>query len=90
MKVRAGSIYLYDPVLMDVADPPYGHPERGELLKVVNLHGCPKANTMNHCHVNFARTSRTPKGRHRKAGDFAGLVCCNSLKSRNPVASKEG
>ena len=69
MKVRANSVYQYDPVLLDLMDPPYGRPEKGDLLKVVNLPGCPKAGTMGMCHVNFAET-----------GEFAGLVCVNSLK----------
>jgi len=36
-------------------------------VQVVNLRGCPKANTMGHCHVNDAD------------GRFAGLVCTSSL-----------
>ena len=68
-RVRVNSVYEYLPVLMDRCDPPAGRPQPGDLLRVVNLPGCPKAGTMGMCHVNFART-----------GEFAGLVCCNSLQ----------
>ena len=71
MKVRANSTYVYSPVGMDVYDPPTGNPKAGDLLKVVNLNGCPKANTMGMCHTNFA-----------ESGKFAGLVLTNSLKKR--------
>ena len=39
----------------------------GQMVRVVNLYGCPKANTMGHCHVQDMN------------GRFAGLVHCNSL-----------
>jgi len=42
----------------------------GEEVRVVNLPGCPKANTMNHCHVQ------------RLDGSWGGLVHCNSLHTR--------
>ena len=66
-RVRAGARYIYDPVMLDVVHPPYNL-EPGDVVTVVNLHGCPKANTMGHCHVNKAD------------GTFGGLVCTNSLK----------
>lgn len=71
MKVRAGSTYTYNPVLIDRTDPPYGKPQPGQLLRVVNLHGCPRANTMQHCHVVDAKT-----------GDFVGLVHTSSLEKK--------
>ena len=71
MRVRANSTYVYDPVGMDVYDPPVGSPKPGDLLKVVNLPSCPKANTMGMCHTNFAET-----------GKFAGLVLTDSLRKR--------
>lgn len=71
-RVRAGAIYNYDPVLIDKIDPPYGVQvgilESGHSVRVVNLPGCPKANTMGHCHIETVAT-----------GDFLGLVCTNSL-----------
>ena len=65
MRVRVGSSYVYDPVLFDVANPPFGV-NVGDVVTVVNLPGCPKANTMGMCHV-------------AKDGKFAGMVCTNSL-----------
>lgn len=70
-KVRVGAKYTYEPVMLDLLSPPYGA-ERGILkagdqVKVVNLYGCPPANTMGHCYVNTL------------AGEFAGMVCTNSL-----------
>jgi hypothetical protein len=73
-RVRPGSRYKYVPVLWDVADPPYGvtrgHLNTGDIVRVKNLHGCPPANTMGMCHIETL------------AGEFAGLVFCNSLQSR--------
>ena len=70
-KVRVGTKYVYMPVLLDAADPPFGV-RAGDIVRVVNLPGCPKANTMGHCHVE-------------KDGKFAGLVCTGSLKKLNEV-----
>jgi hypothetical protein len=39
----------------------------GDRVRVVNLHGAPKANTMNHCHIESLE------------GDFLGMVHVNSL-----------
>ena len=68
-RVRVNSIYRYEPVLIYRCNPPYNI-KAGELVRVVNLHGCPKANTMGHCHVQHLD------------GSFAGLVCTNSLEKR--------
>lgn len=67
MKVRVNGTYVYDPVMLDVVD---GRTSlrKGDMVKVVNLPGCPPANTMGHCHVADPET-----------GKFIGLVCCNSL-----------
>jgi hypothetical protein len=69
-KVRAGSVYTYEPVPMDRFSPACTA-EAGQVVRVVNLPGCPKANTMGHCHVQDAET-----------GAFLGLVVTNSLKPR--------
>jgi hypothetical protein len=66
MKVKVGSTYRYSPVLLDRVHPPYNI-ETGDIVRVRNLYGCPKANTLGHCHVEHLD------------GSFAGLVCCNSL-----------
>lgn len=67
MKVRAGSVYVYHPALIDAID---GRTSlvSGDVVRVVNLPGCPKANTMGHCHVADMTT-----------GQFIGLVCTGSL-----------
>ena len=57
MKVRVGSFYYYSGRRFEVA------------CQVVNLPGCPKANTMGHCYVE-------------KQGRFAGMVHTNSLHTR--------
>jgi hypothetical protein len=67
-RVRAGEVYAYDPVLLDRYDRHTAHIEVGLFVRVVNLPGCPKANTMAHCHIEGAVT-----------GEFLGLVHCNSL-----------
>jgi hypothetical protein len=69
MKVQAGRSYFYHANLLDTIDGRTSLTE-GEEVRVVNLHGCPKANTMNHCHVE------------RLDGSFGGLVHCNSLHTR--------
>lgn len=65
MKVRANHEYIYYPNLLDRVD---GRTDLvpGSIVRVVNLPGCPRANTMQHAHVYFE-------------GRFAGLVHCNSL-----------
>ena len=66
-KVRVNGIYVYDPVLLDRFDSRTSL-RKGDMVKVVNLPGCPSANTMGHCHVVNPETAK-----------FIGLVCCNSL-----------
>ena len=66
-RVHVNTLYRYKPVLLDRGHPPYNVRE-GDIVRVVNLPGCPKAGTMGHCHVEHPN------------GDFAGLVCCNSLE----------
>lgn len=69
-KVRANSEYYYNPVGMDKWDARTSL-KVGDKVKVVNLRGCPPANTMGHCHVTLD-------------GNFAGLVLCNSLTKEKP------
>lgn len=66
-RVRVGSNYIFEPVMMDITNPAIpGALKKGDLVKVVNLPNCPPANTMGFCYVN-------------KNGKFAGMVCTNSL-----------
>jgi hypothetical protein len=65
-KVKVGKQYIYNPVPMDIFDPRTDL-KKGDLVTVVNLRGCPPANTMGHCYVE-------------KNGVFKGLVLTNSLK----------
>jgi len=71
MRVRVNSVYVYHPNLLDTIDGRTSL-KSGDLVRVVNLHGCPKANTMGHCHVSDPLT-----------GTFIGLVCCNSLHTKD-------
>ncbi|PWT76224.1 MAG: hypothetical protein C5B59_07070 [Bacteroidetes bacterium] len=75
MRVRVNTLYRYEPVPMDRFHPPYNI-EVNDIVRVVNLPSCPKANTMGHCHVEHL------------GGDFAGLVCCNSLVPLTPEEKK--
>lgn len=74
MRVTANREYIYYPNLLDRID---GRTSLcpGSIVKVVNLPGCPRANTMNHCHVADPAT-----------GAFIGLVHCNSLHSMGDAA----
>jgi len=67
-KVRANSLYRHDPVGYDRVDPKTTL-SKGDVCRVVNKYGCPRANTMGHCHVETVD------------GDFLGLVHCNSLEN---------
>ena len=70
MRVRANSVYYYVPNLLDRCDA-RTELKSGDTVRVVNLHGCPKANTMGHCHVVNPST-----------GQFIGLVHVNSLHTK--------
>jgi hypothetical protein len=65
-RVHVGTSYVFEPVLIDRTMPPY-NVQPGDVVTVVNLHGCPPAGTMGHCHV-------------MKGEEFGGLVCVNSLQ----------
>ena len=67
-KVRAGGLYRFEATGLDRFDPKTDDDVKdGDIVKVVNLMGCPPCNTMGHCHIN-------------KNGKFAGLVLTMSLK----------
>ena len=69
-RVRAGSLYVYRPNLFDVINPPFGAVPN-DIVRVVNLPGCPKANTMGMCHIQAQELPGVWR--------FAGMVCCASL-----------
>lgn len=52
MKVRVGSLYHYWPCGWDEVDPTRDLLQAGDLVRVINLPGCPPANTMGHCYVH--------------------------------------
>ena len=70
MRVRVNSVYYYVPNLLDRCDA-RTELKSGDTVRVVNLHGCPTANTMGHCHVANPST-----------GQFIGLVHVNSLHTK--------
>lgn len=65
MRVQANRKYIYYPNLLDRCDS-RTQLVPGDIVTVVNLPGCPRANTMGHCHVEIN-------------GKFGGLVHVNSL-----------
>lgn len=71
MRVRVNSIYRFNPAPID------GNSgiELGALVRVVNLYGCPPANTMGHCYVIPATNAK---------GDNSNfvMVCTGSLEKR--------
>ena len=68
-KVRAGSVYLFNPNLFDTLMPEHYTAVPGQSVRVVNLPGAPKCNTMGQCHIEDADT-----------GDFLGMCAVNSLE----------
>ncbi len=68
MRVRVNSLYRYNPVLLDRIDGRTSL-QMGDIVRVINVHGCPKANVMGHCYVGDKVT-----------GKFIGMVCCSSLE----------
>lgn len=67
MKVRVNQKLVYCPNMLDRIDG-RTNLKTGDLVKVINLPGCPKANTMGHCYVG-----------HPETGEFIGMVSTNSL-----------
>ena len=89
-KVRVGQVFFYVPVLLDFGNPPYNVRE-GYKVRVVNMPGCPKANTMantmGHCYVELLEDERgdrfpAQQGQRGMKQPFGGLVCTNSLHTQ--------
>jgi hypothetical protein len=76
MKVTAGHEYIYQAEGCDRWDARTDL-KNGERVRVVNLPGCPKANTMRMCHVE--RILPGPRKPSAYANGFAGLVLTASL-----------
>ena len=75
-KVRVGSVYIFDPVIMDRNTLP-----KGTVVKVVNLHGCPPANTMGMCYV-LKENLEIYSEKYDGHWEFHGMVCTNSLVNK--------
>ena len=71
MKVRVNSLYVYHPCMLDVVDGRTGL-KSGAVVRVINLPGCPRANTMGHCYV----------GDPNNGDKFIGMVATSSLHSK--------
>jgi len=67
MKVRKNSLYRFKATGWDLFDARANTPRNGDIVRVVQCHGCPPPNTMGHAHV------ATPEGK------FIGLVATASL-----------
>ncbi len=67
MKVRVNQVLVYHPTAMDRINGKTGL-NSGDVVKVINVRGCPPANTMGHCYVG-----------DRTTGKFIGMVSTNSL-----------
>lgn len=67
-RVRVNSWYIFQPNLLDKVHSQDIHPKPGQRVKVINLPGCPKANTMGQCYVEDT------------AGVFRGMVSVYSLQ----------
>ena len=63
-------MYVYHPNLLDMVDA-RTNLKSGDMVRVINLYGCPPANTMGHCYVSDVTT-----------GEFIGMVSTNSLHTK--------
>lgn len=70
-RVRVGQKFIYRPNLFDILNGPPDL-QKGDEVQVVNLHGCPPANTMGMCYVKRVNVDEK----------FVGMVCTNSLEDR--------
>lgn len=66
--VRLGRVYVFRPCLLDVALSQHYSATDGQRVRVVNLTGAPKCNTMGQCHIEDAATRK-----------FLGMVSVHSL-----------
>lgn len=73
MKVRVNAVYCFTAALIDREHSAYN----GRAVRVINLRGCPTANTMGHCYIETA-----------DAKQFIGLVSTGSLTPLPKLRSK--
>ena len=65
--IRANAHYRFEPShILDITAPAHKGLRPGDIVRVVNLPGCPRAGTMGQCHVT-------------RDGQFMGMVACCSL-----------
>ena len=55
MKVRVNQKLVFVPNMLDQIDG-RTNLKKGDLVKVINVRGCPPANTMGHCYVGHPET----------------------------------
>jgi len=67
VRVKVGGRYVFRPCTIDRVLAQHHGLQSGEAVRVVQLHGAPKPNTMGHCHVE------------RADGSLAGMVSTDSL-----------
>lgn len=82
MRVRANSIYRFtaDYFMDRAASFTDGTPLRvGDLVKVVNLYGCPPANTMGQCYVELVGMP-APKSNNPNARKPFCMIATSSLE----------
>ena len=76
-RVSVGKYYQFHPVGMDRYNPTteqIGSLEDGSIVRVIELHNAPRANTMGQCYIAHE-------------GKFIGMVCTNSL---TPITDEKG
>jgi len=72
MRVRVNHLYMYSPNGWDVFHPCAGNNlKAGDVVRVINLAGAPKANVAGHCYVGDPETGR--------------FICLLSTGSLTPV-----
>ena len=80
MKVRANSIYRFNGDYFMDRNAQMTNGVRilpGDLVRVVNLYGCPPANTMGQCYVEFVDA---PKGCNPRRNNAFCMVSTSSLE----------
>lgn len=68
MRVFANSTYIFRPCMMDIIWEQHHSAIEGQRVRVINLPGAPKANTMGQCHIEDAINR-----------EFLGMVSIHSL-----------